>query len=208
AKDVWTFFSQMERRNHCIFCQQQHAANSHVKATDFGLKTGTGTLRKHLYDNHLDAWVAGCDRLKIPITAEEAQPFLADYRRRHGQSASETGSSKTKDRKPFSHEGFVNAIVEFIVGDDQSINVIENQQLRAIFLMLREELKDADIPHRTTIRKRILEVWEEHLDSLEKEMAHLGHAFLHILDRLSILEKLGWVTLDNASNNDTFMRWL
>lgn len=52
----------------------------------------------------------------------------------------------------------------------KSINVIECQQLRAIFLMLREELKDSDIPHRTTIRNRILEVWDEHLDRLQKEM--------------------------------------
>lgn len=57
---------------------------------------------------------------------------------------------------------------------------------------------------------------------------HLAHAFLHILDRLDIAHlvyilscsiiylpyiyyadqcnnQIGWVTLDNASNNDTFM---
>jgi len=37
--------------------------------------------------------------------------------------------------------------------------------------MLREDLKDADIPHRTTIRSRIMEVWDEHLDELEAEMS-------------------------------------
>jgi hypothetical protein len=36
--------------------------------------------------------------------------------------------------------------------------------------MLREELKDEDIPHRTTIRNRILQVWDEHLDTLANEM--------------------------------------
>jgi hypothetical protein len=36
--------------------------------------------------------------------------------------------------------------------------------------MLREDLKDSDIPHRTTIRKRIMEVWDEHLDTLEAQM--------------------------------------
>lgn len=34
--------------------------------------------------------------------------------------------------------------------------MIESPQLRAIFLMLREELKDDDIPHRTTIRELVL----------------------------------------------------
>src|ERR1700676_5384888 len=52
----------------------------------------------------------------------------------------------------------------------QSINVIESPQLRALFLMLRDELKDEDIPHRTTVRNRILEVWDEHLDHLAEEM--------------------------------------
>jgi hypothetical protein len=57
----------------------------------------------------------------------------------------------------------------------QSINVIENKQLRAIFLMLRSELRDQDIPHRTTIRKRIIEVWDEHLSTLERELGVCFH---------------------------------
>ena len=36
--------------------------------------------------------------------------------------------------------------------------------------MLREELKDADIPHHTTIRNRIAKVLEEHLTHLGDEM--------------------------------------
>jgi len=52
----------------------------------------------------------------------------------------------------------------------QSLNVIECPQLRAIFLLLRKELKDSDIPHRTTIRTRLTEVWNEHLSVLEDDM--------------------------------------
>ena len=37
--------------------------------------------------------------------------------------------------------------------------------------MLQKELKDADIPHRTTIRKQVKEVLSEHLDRLEHQMA-------------------------------------
>ena len=36
--------------------------------------------------------------------------------------------------------------------------------------MLRKELRDSDIPHRTTIRNRILEVWDNHLDQLANAM--------------------------------------
>jgi uncharacterized Rmd1/YagE family protein len=57
----------------------------------------------------------------------------------------------------------------------QSINVVESPRLRAIFLMLREELKDSDIPHRTNLRERILDVWNDHLDKLQEEMAVRSH---------------------------------
>ena len=53
----------------------------------------------------------------------------------------------------------------------QSINVIESPQLRKIFLLLRQELKESDIPGRTTIRNRIEKAYEDYLKQLEEEMA-------------------------------------
>ncbi|KAJ7474133.1 hypothetical protein FB451DRAFT_997660, partial [Mycena latifolia] len=155
------------------------------------------------------AWVEGCDRLKYQIKAKEALPYVNEYRvRKQGKTGTAPNPEPDKNRQEFSQEAFVDALVEFIVGDDQSLNVVENAQLRAIFLMLRAELKDSDIPHRTKIRKRIMEIWDEHLNTLQQEMAHLATAFLYIVDRIEIAKKLGWVTLDNASNNDTFMMFL
>jgi hypothetical protein len=37
-------------------------------------------------------------------------------------------------------------------------------------LLLRETLEDQDIPHRTTIQKRVFELFNDHLDTLEAEM--------------------------------------
>jgi hypothetical protein len=37
--------------------------------------------------------------------------------------------------------------------------------------MLREELEESDIPHRTAVRDHIMEVWDEHLEALQNEMA-------------------------------------
>lgn len=67
----------------------------------------------------------------------------------------------------------------------QSINVIESPQLRNIFLMLREELRESDIPGRTTIRKRIEEVLDEHLDQLEKDLKVSSQYFVHPFLKLS-----------------------
>lgn len=61
-------------------------------------------------------------------------------------------------------------LITYVLLYIQSLNVIESPKLRAIFLMLREDLKDSDIPHRTTIRQRIMEIWEEHLGTLSEEM--------------------------------------
>ncbi|KAK7064999.1 hypothetical protein R3P38DRAFT_2757574 [Favolaschia claudopus] len=162
ANDVWTFFehSQGGSKRDCAFCKQRHSANPRASAPKpFASSTST------------DAWVEGCDRLKIPITAQDALLRVNEYRARKNQATS-GGSTSASDKKrtPFTQDAFVDAIVEWIVSDDQSINVVENEQLRNIFLMLRSELNDSDIPHRTKIRKRVIEIWDEHLANLESEM--------------------------------------
>ncbi|KAJ6576013.1 hypothetical protein DFH09DRAFT_914990, partial [Mycena vulgaris] len=144
----------------------------HTKSTTFAMTTSSGVLRKHLYEHHLEAWVEGCDKLKYTIKARKTLQYVDAYRaRKAGKTGTAPNPEPDKNRQEFSQEAFVDALVEFIVGDDQSINVVENAQLRAIFLMLRAELKDSDIPHRTKIRKRIMEIWDEHLNTLQREMA-------------------------------------
>lgn len=53
----------------------------------------------------------------------------------------------------------------------QSLNVVENPQLQQIFLMLKEDLRDSDIPHRSTICEQIIEVLDEHENHLKADMA-------------------------------------
>lgn len=101
-----------------IYLRYQHTTHPHIQATQYSLKTSTGVLRKHLYECHADAWITGCDQKKIPITAKEAQLAVAEYRQRHGQQSSGT-SEQSKNTRPFSQQAFLDAIVEFIVGDDQ-----------------------------------------------------------------------------------------
>ncbi|KJA23886.1 hypothetical protein HYPSUDRAFT_114830, partial [Hypholoma sublateritium FD-334 SS-4] len=149
-------------------------------------------------------WIDGCDKFKIPITAERAKGPVAQYRESRGDPSAESAQAagnRPPDIPAYSYEAFVDAITEFVIADDQSINVIESPFLRRIFMLLRQDLSDNEIPHRSAIQNRIKSFWEEHLGVLEGDMK----AFLYILDRLLITSKIGWVTLDNASNNDTFM---
>jgi hypothetical protein len=53
----------------------------------------------------------------------------------------------------------------------QSINIVESPRLRKIFLLLRKELKESDIPSRSTMRTRIEQAYDEHMKQLEEEMA-------------------------------------
>jgi hypothetical protein len=78
----------------------------------FGRNTGTGNLRKHLANVHIEDWVTACDRLHIPITAQGVEEAVKDFRK--------DPTIKTQaERAQYSKEAFVDAIVEFIVGDDQ-----------------------------------------------------------------------------------------
>ncbi|SJK99374.1 uncharacterized protein ARMOST_02670 [Armillaria ostoyae] len=130
--------------------------------------------------------------------------------------------------------------------------------------MLHEGLKDSDIPHCSSLRAHILQMWDEYLDNLLSELKgsmgcisfttdlwtdlnlcpfmaitchwienkivdgqamlhlrsdligfhrvpgrhsgeHLAEVFIYILDRLHITSRLGWITCDNATNNDMIM---
>ena len=52
----------------------------------------------------------------------------------------------------------------------QSINIVESPRLKKIFLLLHQELKESDIPGRTTICKKIDKVYQDYLKQLEEEM--------------------------------------
>ena len=94
---------------------------------NFSLETGTSTLRAHLFTYHPDAWIEGCDKFKIEITAKNAQGPVADYRARKRQGGAQPeGPDRPADLGDFSHEAFVDAITQFIIADDQVRMLTEN----------------------------------------------------------------------------------
>lgn len=96
--------------------RQQKAANPRHHVTNFSLKTGSGTMRSHLSHQHTHDWILTCDANDIKITATGVQEILVEYRSSQGE---EHTDSANKSRKPYSREAFVDALVEFIVADDQ-----------------------------------------------------------------------------------------
>jgi hypothetical protein len=53
----------------------------------------------------------------------------------------------------------------------KSIAVLDCPEFRALLLLLRNDLKDSDIPHRTKGRALIIEAWKKHFMALHAELA-------------------------------------
>jgi hypothetical protein len=90
-----------------------HKSDSSHAIAEFAITTGTGSLRKHLFGEHIEEWVTSCDNLGIKITAEGALPAVREFRAEPEPTPLEGG------RQEYTKEAFVEAILEFIVGDDQ-----------------------------------------------------------------------------------------
>jgi len=103
---------------------QRHETNPMVEVVSYSDTTSTTVMRKHLTDNHLATWVQGCDQLNISISSSgKMKKDIEDYRQQANIEA--RGSPETANEKldqpwtEFSPEAFVDAIMEFIVGNDQ-----------------------------------------------------------------------------------------
>ena len=59
----------------------------------------------------------------------------------------------------------------------QPLNVIESSRLKKIFLLLHQELKESDIPGRTTMRNKVEKRLQDLLKKLEEEMAVWNHFY-------------------------------
>jgi hypothetical protein len=66
-----------------------------------------------LYSEHIAEWVTGRDDLKIKITAQAALPAVHEFRDEPEPTSLEA------ECQEYTKEAFVEAILEFIVGDDQ-----------------------------------------------------------------------------------------
>ena len=67
---------------------------------------------------HPSAWIAACDKLGIDIMAKGAQNTVQKYQKQHNQVVSSAADPEDL-QKCFMPEALVDAIVDFIVSNDQ-----------------------------------------------------------------------------------------
>ena len=66
-------------------------------------------MRKHLYTDHIGDWVESCKSLNISVNTAAALEAVQKYNK---EPAVES------ERLQYSKEAFIDAIVDFVVGDD------------------------------------------------------------------------------------------
>lgn len=62
-------------------------------------------------------------------------------------------------------------LVLFCVVTVQSLNVVECPEFRSLLLLLRNDLKENMIPHRSKLRELIIDAWREYFQALKKDLA-------------------------------------
>ncbi|KIK10709.1 hypothetical protein PISMIDRAFT_124027, partial [Pisolithus microcarpus 441] len=102
------------------------------------------------------------------------------------------GSGDTNDdhrsgTPPFSIAIFHKSLVNFIIADDQSLQVVECKEFRQLLPLLKSDLKESDIPHHTKIKSSIIQVWKDYFVILKTEL------------------QVRHFSMDNAENNTSMM---
>jgi len=90
-----------------------HSTNPSHYVADFGATTSTSNLRKHLFNDHIKKWITSCENLNISITAAAALEAIRKFRKEPATTSLES------ERTQYSKEAFIDALVDFVVGDDQ-----------------------------------------------------------------------------------------
>ncbi|KAF5373365.1 hypothetical protein D9757_009741 [Collybiopsis confluens] len=198
AADVWTFFTDVEGKSTCHFCRKLMEAGKLVPFHEYGQQTGTDGRRQHLIKNHRDEWIESCIALDIKLTAGPAKIALREYQSRKGLSTDTipfSTASQTLPHGPFSKDAFIDSLMIWIVADDQSLNVVDNQHFRNMLMQLRSQLRETDIPHRDTLRARILESVNLYWTQISQEMQNAEGAVSITDDIWTDIEKRSFLAI-------------
>lgn len=138
-----------------------------TRPTKYALTTASGTLRTHLAMHHCEEWVDACDEKQYTINTSDTT-IIAQV---EAVRAARGRRGNSSDNIPnYSPDNLADALAEFFIGDDVGYNKIESPRFRRILLMLRKELRECDIPHRQSLRDRVIFLWNEQVESLKVDL--------------------------------------
>ncbi|CAE6511697.1 unnamed protein product, partial [Rhizoctonia solani] len=203
----------------------------------------TGTLRDHLVDAHPVLYYAKCHEKGLKERLTNSDSDMVDI------------------PPEFTDSGFVDHMLQWIISDDQPMNVVEKEEFRELLIYCGQgRIRDQDIPHRDKLTAAAWAMYLLEKEKIDDEMksaqgaislmsdlwtdtnrrsfmaitahyinnsgslvdqliafhkinghhtgANVGHALFEVLQESGITNKIGYITLDNASNNNTLMEEL
>ncbi|PBL01513.1 hypothetical protein ARMGADRAFT_1025206 [Armillaria gallica] len=178
ADDVWLFYLE---EGDCWVCKLCQISNKYknTKKNTYSINTGTTSLHHYLIREHL--------KLLNTLIKSNGTKAAEKFRKANGMATpSDTSCSNISSVLKFSHDAFINVIVEWIIANDQVIETWE----RYISTLKREmETLLGIIVFLVTMRVKIL--------------------LLPFSTSLIVLAlQLSWIMMDNAANNGTFIVFL
>lgn len=171
---------------------------------NYSANTATGTLRGHIAKWHLVEYLEIAsnpkrqwriqlssveDALHLGYTFDELKEIAKKDGKLNNLPPRSTNCTIPDDTAPknradipsFSLPQLHTHLVNFIVVDDQSLNVVECKEFQHLLLFLREDLKDADVPHHTKIKKDIIKAWKEYFVILKQDLAVRILSFIRLI---------------------------
>lgn len=152
---------------------------------EYSQKTSTTSLRPHVEKYHLELYKTLAKQKGWKILL----PGLLSQAR--SQATNEATSQGERPDK-FDERTFHQHLLNFIVADDQvcphliflclqcscmcfptlkSLNLVECREFRLLLLLLRNDLKEAMLPHRTKLRELIIQAWKQYFQVLRRDLA-------------------------------------
>ncbi|OBZ73092.1 Zinc finger BED domain-containing protein 4 [Grifola frondosa] len=132
---------------------------------DYSPSTSRTGLQVYLENHHEEEYIESCQKFgwKMQLRRQRV--------REAAQATSAPDGSEPSNCMPFTAQSFIRHIINFIVADDQSINVVECREFCDLLLHLRDELHETDIPRRTKIRESIIAAWKAYFEMLKADLA-------------------------------------
>lgn len=171
AADVHYFFEKDSSlgKTVCKVCKVAREASpsdwpTHTRI-EYSTRTSTTSLRQHIKKHHFDLY----------STLADARGWNTSLVLKGQSQTSDSvtlASAQDEQREVFDQNKFHQRLVDFIVADDQAINIVECPEFRELLLLLRSDLKDSMIPHRTKVRGLVIETWGRYFQVLKDDLAN------------------------------------
>jgi hypothetical protein len=151
----------------------------------YSKNTSTSSLRPHIEKHHLELFKTLAQERGWRVLL----PGLVSQARSQASAAPVNNGVASGQPDKFTEQSFHEHLLNFIIADDQvcflyltlmliilvlciqSLNVVECPEFRALLLLLRNDLKESMIPHRTKLRELIIDAWRRYFQVLKKDLA-------------------------------------